>query len=369
MLASVYRRPPPLSLPFLIPRCVGCAKRSYTQQRTARTARSTTQQTTTNPSPSVQTKNRNLPPSGSNVQEKPKKASAAPEANEKAFLKIRQEQSVREMESSGSQLDLLRMSLAKGIEPWGAKTPLMDLRIPSRPTSFRAIKENMKNNLSNMLRSVNLPSMNPSAFQFTSMHRLATDFAFPGIITKWRISPQLFRAKSTSEKAWVAPFREELFELYRRVNEAIASGDKKAITKVTAYEYQTHAFKLLQRNLSRIPSTGYTNTWKFRPLSPVQILSLRAFPMYTAAEEPRYGNRNVVQALVRFESMQSLTLRDSRDRVLLPNGVVAPEGYEPEPRRVLEYLICENKMFYKDGWYVRDQMFEGIKPKFRDVGR
>ena len=104
--------------------------------------------------------------------------------------------------------------------------------------------------------------------------------------------------------------------------------------------------------------------------------------MYTASEEPKHGNRLCVQAVVRFESLQTLLLRDPKGRILTPDGkIVDPEklarvmngaGSEddrssiPEPKRVLEYLVCENKMFYPDGWYVRDQMFEALKPKFKE---
>ena len=42
-------------------------------------------------------------------------------------------------------------------------------------------------------------------------------------------------------------------------------------------------------------------------------------------------------------------------------------GWKPEPRRLLEYLIFENKMFYSDGWYVRDQVFEGVQPQFKEA--
>ena len=55
-----------------------------------------------------------------------------------------------------------------------------------------------------------------------SMFRLASEFAFPGKMTKWRFHPQLFKARSTDEKAWVAPFREEFLGLYERINKAIA---------------------------------------------------------------------------------------------------------------------------------------------------
>ena len=153
------------------------------------------------------------------------------------------------------------------------------------------------------------------------------------------------------------------------------SGDRRTLHAVTAYEYQEYATDLLKRNEKRALSKQLTTTWELiEVLSPVQILSLRAFPLYTAAEEPKYGNRLCVQALVRFETMQRMVVRDARGRIVKPDGSLgplpSPTGGSvglPEPRRVLEYLVCENKMFYKDGWYIRGQVFEGVKPKFKDM--
>lgn len=54
------------------------------------------------------------------------------------------------------------------------------------------------------------------------MFRLASEFAFPGKMTKWRFNPQLFKARSTDEQAWVAPFRKDLLDVYEQVNQAIA---------------------------------------------------------------------------------------------------------------------------------------------------
>ena len=99
------------------------------------------------------------------------------------------------------------------------------------------------------------------------------------------------------------------------------SGDVKTLRALTAYEYQSHANALLQRNLKRTKQTGITAHWDLHSLlSPVKILSLRAFPLYSAPEEPRHGNRNIVQALVRIESLQTLILRDARGRIVKPDG-------------------------------------------------
>lgn len=144
-------------------------------------------------------------------------------------------------------------------------------------------------------------------------------------------------------------------------------GDRKTLNGLTAYEYQTYAIDLLKKNEARIRPRQLSTTWELSSLvSPVKILSLRTFPLYTAAEEPKYGNRLCVQALVRFETMQRMVVKDARGRAVDLSGTSG--GKELEPRRVLEYLVCENKMFYKDGWYIRDQVFEGVKPRFKDIG-
>lgn len=64
------------------------------------------------------------------------------------------------------------------------------------------------------------------------MFLLATDFAFPGKVTKWRYHPQLLCAKSTSEKAWVAPFRAEFLSIYQRINKAVAEYARKTLPKL-----------------------------------------------------------------------------------------------------------------------------------------
>lgn len=149
------------------------------------------------------------------------------------------------------------------------------------------------------------------------------------------------------------------------------------LSALTAYEFQEHATSLLKRTESRFLSKRLSVKWSLsKLLSPVQILSLRAFPLYTAAEEPKMGNRLCVQALVKFETLQRVCVRDARGREVRKDGSLGPvpkggegQGEETggEERRVLEYLVCENKMFYKDGWYIRDQVFEGVQPKFKDM--
>jgi len=95
---------------------------------------------------------------------------------------------------------------------------------------------------------------------------------------------------------------------------------------------------------------------------------MRAVPGHFGTNEPAAGNRLVVQILVRFETLQSLEMQNRHGQRLLSNGNVAsPSDPPPEPRRVLEYIVFENKMWYPDGWIIRDQVYEGVQGNYRDV--
>lgn len=61
-------------------------------------------------------------------------------------------------------------------------------------------------------------------------------------------------------------------------------------------------------------------------------------------------------------------MRDRQGRLLRADGSLAqPDDPPPEPQRVLEYLALENKMWYPDGWVLREQVFEGVETRVRDM--
>jgi len=197
------------------------------------------------------------------------------------------------------------------------------------------------------------------------MYRMATEFAFPHTVTKRRLSPQLFQTQSTDEKAWIAPIRAEVFSVYKRVNEAIAKGDEKTLKQITAYEFQQRAMELARRK----SLYDAFKVWTLHSeVSPCRILSLRALPAHHGRQEPKTGNRLAVQVLARFETLQSLQLYNKRGQRLRPDGSVAsPDEPPPSPKRVLEYMVLENKMYYPDGWVIRGQIFEGVQGRFKDI--
>ena len=46
---------------------------------------------------------------------------------------------------------------------------------------------------------------------------------------------------------------------------------------------------------------------------------------------------------------------------------VSPKSSTPQKKRVIEYLVMENRLYNTDGWYVRDQMYEGVRGTFTKV--
>ena len=55
------------------------------------------------------------------------------------------------------------------------------------------------------------------------MYRIAKERSVPGVKVDSPWSWQLFATQSTSEKAWLAPFRRAALEAYKQVNEAVAA--------------------------------------------------------------------------------------------------------------------------------------------------
>lgn len=80
----------------------------------------------------------------------------------------------------------------------------------------------------------------------------------------------------------------------------LSSGDLKTIRKLTGSEYETHSTKLIRgRDSSR------TYVWNFvKEEKPCKVVSLRAIPGYLASQPPKIGNRLLIQALVKFDTLQ-----------------------------------------------------------------
>ncbi|KAH9171346.1 hypothetical protein EDB89DRAFT_1852384, partial [Lactarius sanguifluus] len=159
-----------------------------------------------------------------------------------------------------------------------------------------------------------------------SMRRLAQENAFPGRETFSARSFQIFQTKSTKDDAWVAPLRDIVLENYKRLNNAIADP--------------------LSRSCGVYILLGATAAYRWRLVSqplPVCIVSIRAIDGHLGLQSLRAGNPLYVNVLARFETIQSLTRR----------GVASTT----EPKRVVEHLLFEKRMWYDTPWIIKEQLY------------
>ncbi len=146
------------------------------------------------------------------------------------------------------------------------------------------------------------------------MYRLASENAFPGVKIKYRMSLPLFRIHTSP---WLAPFRQTALETYKQLQQAVAllvpsfllpllstdtifRGDDKPIKKLAISDYKVQLLKLVH---AQDPSRVYV--WKFHgEKAPCKVVSIRAIQAHLGKEDPKFGNRLLVQALVKFDTLQ-----------------------------------------------------------------
>ena len=117
-------------------------------------------------------------------------------------------------------------------------------------------------------------------------------------------------------------------------------GDSKTIASLTTGEFTLSSI----RKLRTLHPAGSANAYRWRLVeqpSPVCIVSVRATEGHLGYI--RYGNPLYVNVLARFETIQSLTRR----------GVASTT----EPKRVVEYLVFEKRMWYNTPWIVKEQLY------------
>jgi len=228
------------------------------------------------------------------------------------------------------------------VDIWAFDADLLDLHVP-KPVIRAGVG------------SVSIPSRVKNFFQnqinhfknVYSMYRIARHNSFPGVQTGRGLSLKMFGVRSTSDKAWVAPLRKIASKTYISVNEALAEGDSKTLKKLTNSGYYAHLQSLLK---NRSPNQNYV--WKqYWDVKPAKIVSIRAIDGHLGRGVPKFGNRLVIQALVRFDTMQSLEVYSKRGVLMSPESASSP-------RRVTEYLVLERKMWYDTPWMIKRQLYE-----------
>ncbi|KAL0960119.1 hypothetical protein HGRIS_011761 [Hohenbuehelia grisea] len=249
------------------------------------------------------------------------------------------------------------------LDPWAHQVDTLDVDIPYkinplRPTDYESLSDmwhQFKANSQNSLKSA------------LSMWSLASYNAFPGFdlsrvprgqrFLKW---PWLAsKCRSLKHDDWIAPIRAATLDAYQEFNEALAQNDIKKVKRFTTASYQETQLKVLRRR-----DASHIYKWRFyREVTPTRVLSIRATEGYLAPEEPRFGNRMLVHALVRFDSEQSIEIYDSRGKALhtphprLDQSKMTKLNVPAESHRVTEYLVLEKRMWLDGPWMIRDQLW------------
>ncbi|KAJ6595883.1 hypothetical protein DFH09DRAFT_905817 [Mycena vulgaris] len=203
-----------------------------------------------------------------------------------------------------------------------------------------------------------------------SMRHIALADSFPGITIdpslNWAkrtylYTRRVFEAQSLKPAAWVTPMRQEFLDQYIKLNNTLTHHrDSSRLLVLTVKPYQDEALALARRQLP-----GYRYKWNFhREVSPTRIISLRAADGNFDKKMPETGTRVAVQALVRFDTEQSVEIYDRQGNAVHTPALTA----EPQPvrvgkalnvvpaerKRVTEYLVLDKQMHELDAqWRFR----------------
>ena len=104
--------------------------------------------------------------------------------------------------------------------------------------------------------------------------------------------------------------------------------------------------KSASRRLRNLHPVGRPAAYRWRLVSqpsPVRIVSIRAVEGHLGLQPPRTGNPLYANVLARFDTIQALTRRGVASTV--------------EPKRVVEYLLFEKRMWYDTPWVIKGQLY------------
>ncbi|KAF8493619.1 hypothetical protein JB92DRAFT_2998348 [Gautieria morchelliformis] len=185
-----------------------------------------------------------------------------------------------------------------------------------------------------------------------SMFRIAKNRSFPWNPKTRAYSLEIFRTSSTKSGAYLEPLRHIALDSYQQINTAIAVNDVRTLRNLTDGAYRQRALaraKSLHTALSKKAASRTRYVWRLHSLaSPVTCVSVRGQQGHFGRTAPLFGTRWVIQACMKLDTWQSL-------------ATISPSSSsEPAPKRVLEYLVLEKRMWYDEPWVVRDQLWEGL---------
>jgi len=113
------------------------------------------------------------------------------------------------------------------------------------------------------------------------------------------------------------------------------------VTSLTTHKYA----KSTSRRLRNLHLVSRPAVYKWRLVSqpsPVRILSIRTVEGHRGLQKIRTGNALYVNVLARFDTIQTLTRRGVASTV--------------EPKRIVEYLVFEKRMWYDTPWVIKEQL-------------
>ncbi|CAA7264349.1 unnamed protein product [Cyclocybe aegerita] len=280
----------------------------------------------------------------------------------KKYDELSEEERVKEFERMLALSDMMPM-----VDPWGQDIlDTLDVMIPY-PVSYTTLsKDNyarIKANMSNKLKN------------FTALSTLTNLNAVPlvdlgsgsSLRAKLRETIKALDTQSTKPDSLLASFRQAALEFYQELNTAVATRNDKMIRKCTTFDYQNQCLELVKASRTKNPKGRYI--WQLhRTVDPTQVVSLRVTEGYLEAKEPRFGNRLLIHALVKFDTEQSLEIYSDRGVALHtpapePNYMVdSAEKLEnwrvpAVRRRVTEYLVLEKRGWVLGPWVFREQIW------------
>ncbi|PPQ66014.1 hypothetical protein CVT24_011958 [Panaeolus cyanescens] len=285
--------------------------------------------------------------------------SAAPTAadSSKIFQELSDVDRLKEMEKMMAMSELMPT-----VDPWGQVIQeTLDVMIPYDLSKSKSV-DKMNHNFTNWLK-------NHTALRTLIQMNAVPDKHFPKLGERWWDSPKeklrraraAFSTRSLDENALLASFRSEMLEQYITLNQAVVNRNEKQVLKLTTFQYQNDM-------LARMKSTNKIArrmVWNLhKTLSPVEVVSLRTTEGYMAQEPPRFGNRLMIHALVKFDTEQSLELYNDRGVALHP--AAEDPDFSPaekwripaQRKRVTEYLVLERRGWIISPWQFREQMWQ-----------
>ncbi|KAJ4473021.1 hypothetical protein J3R30DRAFT_3708090 [Lentinula aciculospora] len=264
--------------------------------------------------------------------------------------------------SEAAQLKFIRhaqiVGQNQGIDIWAQPVDTLDVAIPyaTAPWSksnFSSIKDRLSQWLSNQKNK---------GKNIFSMMRLISHDSLPGIDTQsmgfmgaLRMPLHLFTSSSTKSTSWIAPLRKILLENYISVQQALAKHNKDEISRLTQSPYYQEVEKLVKKG------KGSTYIWTLhREVSPAKIVSIRSTEGHLGSIPPTYGNRLLVNALVKFETEQSLEIYDAQGNALhTPEPGASKKGRRipAQKRQLTEYYVFEKRMYYNTPWQIKERIY------------